>query len=83
MVLCHIIIDTNLTEINQFVEANPYILTPLNSINDGIHDKDDNHLLVADVEPQELVSIVKFDLRTDKAPGNDAITNELQRLTLF
>ena len=34
--------DTNLREINRFAEANPYIFTPLDSTNDGIHDKDDN-----------------------------------------
>ena len=31
--------DTTLKEINQFLEANPYIFTPLDSTNDGIHDK--------------------------------------------
>ena len=55
--------DANLWEINQFVEANPYIFTPLDSTNDGIHDKDDNQLPVADVDPTELINIVKFDLR--------------------
>ena len=42
--------DTNLREINQFVEDNPYIFTPLDSTSDGIHDKGDNHPLVADVD---------------------------------
>ena len=41
--------DTNLKEINKFLEANPDIFTPLDSTNDGIHDKDDNHPLVADL----------------------------------
>ena len=57
--------DTNLREINQSVVANPYVFTPLDSTNDGIHDKDDNHPLVADVGPKKLITIVKlvrFDL---------------------
>ena len=74
---CNNFNDTNLREINQFVEANPYIFTPLDSTNYGTHDKDDNHPLVADVDPKELINIVKFDLRKGKAPGYDTITHEL------
>ena len=69
--------STNLSKINQFEEANPYIFTPLDTNNDGNHDKDDDHPLVADVDPQELISIVKFDIRKGKAPGHDTITHTL------
>ena len=79
---CNNFDDTKLREINQFVEANPYIFTPLDSTNDGIHDKDDNHPLVADVDPKELINIVKFDLRKGKAPGHDTTTHELLRLAV-
>ena len=79
---CNNFDDTNLWEINQFVEANPHIFTPLDSTNDGIHDKDDNDPLVADVDPKELINIVKFDLRKGKAPGHDTITHELRRLAI-
>ena len=74
--------DSNRREINQFVEAIPHIFIPLDSTNDGIQDKDDNHLLVADVDPKELINIVKFDLRKGKAPGHDTITHELLRLAI-
>ena len=47
-----------LAEINQFLEAKPY--------NDGVHNKDDNHPLVADVDQKKLINIVKFDLRKGK-----------------
>ena len=70
---------TNLRKVNQFVEANPYIFTPLDSTNDVIHDKDGNHPLVADVDSKELINIVKFDQRKGKAPGRDTITHELLR----
>ena len=79
---CNNFDDTNLWEINQFVEDNPYIFTPLDSTNDGSHDKDDNHPLVADVDPKELITIVKFDQRKGKAPGHDNITHELLRLAI-
>ena len=79
---CNSFDDTNLREMDQFVEANPYIFTPLDSTNDGIHDKDDNHLLVAYVDPKELINIVKFDLRKGKALGHDTITHELLRLAI-
>ena len=76
---CNNFEGTNLREINQFVEANPYIFTLLDSNNDSIHDKDHNHQLVPDVDQKELISIVKFDLRKGKAPGHDTIRHELLR----
>ena len=59
---------------------NPYIFTSLDSTNDGIHDKDNKHPLVADVDPKELITIVKFDLRKSEAKGHDTITHELLSL---
>ena len=79
---CNNFDGTNLREINQFVEANPYIFTSLDSTSDGTHDKDNNHPLVAGVDPNELISIVKFDLRKGKAPGHDTVTHELLRLAI-
>ena len=78
---CNNFDDTNLWEINQFVDANPYIFTPLDSTTDRVHDKD-NHPLVADVDPKELIIIVKFDLRKGKTPRHDNITYELLRLAI-
>ena len=79
---CNNFDDRNLREFNQFVEANPYVFTPFDSTNDGIHYKDDNHRLVADVDPKELITIVKFDPRKNKAPGHHTITHELLRLAI-
>ena len=53
----------NLREINQFLEDSTYIFTSLDSASDGIHGIDDNHPLVADVDPKEVISIVNIDLR--------------------
>ena len=79
---CNNFDDKHLREINQFVEANPYIFTPLDSPSYCIHDKDDNHPLVADVDRKELTNIVKSDLRKGKAPGHDTITHKLLRLAI-
>ena len=79
---CNNFDDANLREINQFVEANPYKFTPLDSINDGIHDKGDNYSLVAYVDPTELINIVKFNLRKGKTLGHNTITYELLRLAI-
>ena len=54
--------STNLREINQFVDANLYIFT----LSEPNHHKDNDHSLVADVDPQELISIIKFNIRKVK-----------------
>ena len=79
---CNNFDDTNLREINQFVEANRYLFIPRDPTSDGIHDKDDNYPLVADVDPKELITIVKFDLRKGKALGHDNITHERLKLVI-
>ena len=71
---CNNFNGTNLRKINQFVDSSPYIFTPLDSIDNGNHEKDDDHPLVANVDPQELISIVKFDLRKSKSPGHTRTT---------
>ena len=63
---CNNFDSTNLKEINQLVEANSYVFTPFDLINDGNHDKDDVHPLLADADLQELISIIKLDLRKVK-----------------
>ena len=79
---CNNFDDTNLREINQFVEANPYIFTPLDLTNDDIHDKDYSHSLLADVDRKELINVVKFYPRKGKTSGHDTITHKLLRLAI-
>ena len=38
--------------------------------------KDNDHLLIAKGDSQELIFIVKFDLRKVRAPGHDTMTHE-------
>ena len=61
--------------INKFVEAHSYHFTPLNSLYDNITDTDDDSDLVADVDPDTLIRIVRTELKNGKAPGIDNVYN--------
>ena len=61
--------------INKFVEAHLYHFTPLDSLHDSITDTDDDSDLVADVDPDTLIRIVRTELKNGKAPGIDNIYN--------
>ena len=49
--------------INKFVEAHPYHFTPLDSLHHNVTDTDDNSELVADVDPDTLIRIVRSELK--------------------
>ena len=57
--------------INKFVEAHSYHFTPLDSLHDNVTDTDDNNNLVADVDPDTLIRIVRPELKNGKALGID------------
>ena len=61
--------------INKFVEAHSFHFTPLDSIHDSTTDTDDDSDLVADVDPDTLVRIVRTELKNVKAPGIDNVYN--------
>ena len=61
--------------INKFVEAHSYHFTPLNSLHDNVTDTDDDSDLVADVDPDTLIRIVRTELKNGKAPGIDNVYN--------
>ena len=48
---------------NKFVEAHSYHFIPLDSIHDSITDTDDDRDLVADVDPNTLIRIVRTELK--------------------
>ena len=66
-------------EVNQFIEDNYVYFYPPEDPNDYRVDMDDDHDLVADIDPDTLIRIVKF-LKRGKAPGLDNIHNEVLRL---
>ena len=61
--------------INKFVEAHSYHFTPLNSLHDNITDTDDDSDLVANVDPDTLIRMVRTELKNGKAPGIDNVYN--------
>ena len=66
-------------EVNQFTEDNyEYFYLPEHP-DDYRSEMDDDHDLVADIDPDTLIRIVKF-LKRGKSPGPDNIHNEVLRL---
>ena len=66
-------------EVNQFIEDNYVYFYPPEDPDDYRSDMDDDHDLVADIDSDALIRIVKF-LKRGKAPGPDNIHNEVLRL---
>ena len=66
--------------INKFIEAHSYHFTPLDSLNDNMTDTDDDSDLVADVDPDTLIRIVRTELKNGKAPGIDNVYNIISRI---
>ena len=52
-----------------------YHFTPLDSIHDSITDTDGDSDLVADVDPDTLIRIVRTEIKNGKAPGIDTVHN--------
>ena len=66
-------------EVNQFIEGNNEYFYPPEDLGDYRSDKDDNHDLVANINLDTLIRIIKF-LKPGKAPGLDNIHHEVLRL---
>ena len=78
----HLFRKSHFDRINKFVEAHSYHFTPLDSINDSITDTDDDSDLVADVDPDTLICIVRTELKNGKAPGIDNVYNIILKKAL-
>ena len=66
-------------EVNKFIEDNHKCFYPPEDPDDYRFDVGNEHELVADVDAQTLIKLVKF-LNRGKAPGPDTIHNEVLRL---
>ena len=66
-------------EVNKFIEDNHRYFYPPEDPDDYRFDVGNEHELVADVDAQTLIKLVKF-LKRGKAPGPDTIHNEVLRL---
>ena len=73
----HLFSKSHFDWINKLVEAHSYHFTPLNSLNDISTDTDDDRDLVADVDPDALIRIVRSELKNGKAPGLGKVYNEI------
>ena len=71
----HLFSKSNFEHINKFVETHSHNFTPLESSHDNITDTDDDSDLVADVDPDILIRIVRTELKNGKAPGIDNVYN--------
>ena len=71
----HLFRKSHFDRINKFVEAHSYhfIITPLDSLHDNITATDDDSDLVADVDPDTLIRMVRTELKKGKAPGIDNV----------
>ena len=65
----HLFRKSHFDPINKFVEAHSYHFTPLDSLNDIITDTDAVCDLVADVDPDTLIRIVRHELKTVRLQG--------------
>ena len=63
-------------EVNKFIEDNHRYFYPPEDPDDYRSDFGNEHELVADVDAQTLIKLVKF-LKRGKAPGPDTIHNEV------
>ena len=71
----HLFCKSHFDHINKFVEAHSYHFTPLDSLRANITSTDDDSDLVADVDPNTLICIVRTELKNGKAPGIDNVYN--------
>ena len=69
----HLFSKSQFDRINRFVEAHSYHFTPLDSLYDNITDTDDDSDLVADVDPDTIIRIVRTELKNGKSPGINTV----------
>ena len=70
--------SSHFDEVNQFIEDNYEYFYPPEDLDYYRLDMDDDHDLVANIDSDTLIRIVKF-LKRGKAPGPDNIHNEVLR----
>ena len=73
----HLFRKSHFDHINNFIEAHSYHFTPLDSLNDNTADTDDDSDLVADVDPDTLIRIVRHELKNGKVLGIENVCNDI------
>ena len=73
----HLFRKSHFDRMNKFIEAHSYHFTSLDSPHNNVTDTDDNSNLVADVDPDTFICIVRSELKNGKAPGIDNVHNNI------
>ena len=73
----HLFRKSHFDYINKFVEVHLHYFTPLDSLHDNVTDTDDDSDLVADVDPDTLIRIVRNRTKNGKAPGINSVYNSI------
>ena len=71
----HLFSKSQFDRINKFIEAHSYHFTPSDSLHDNITNTDDDSDVVADVDPDTRISLVRTEIKNGKAPGIDNVYN--------
>ena len=79
----HLFSKSQFDRINKFVEAHSYHFTPLDSLYDNITDTDYDSDLLADVDPDTLIRIVRTELKNGTAPGIEHHSQEGNRYRIL
>ena len=78
----HLFRKSHFDRINKSVEAHLYHFTPLDSLHDNVTDTDDDSDLVADVDPDTLIRVVRSELKNDKAQSIDNVYNDILQIAI-
>ena len=70
----HLFRKSQFDRTDKFVEPHSYHFTPLDSIHDSIADTDDDSDLVADVDPDTLIQIVRTELKPSQTTSYRSIS---------
>ena len=73
----HLFRKSHFDRINKLVEAHSYHFTPLDTLHNNVTDTAVNSNLVANVDPDTLICMVRSKLKIGKASGIDNVYNDI------
>ena len=73
----HLFRKSHFERIKKFVEAHSYHFTPLHSLHDNVTDTDDNSDLVADVDPDTIIRLVRSEPKNGETPSIHNVYNDI------
>ena len=79
----HLFQKSHFDNINKFLGAHSYLFTPLDSLNNNTTNTDNDSDLVADVDPDTLIRIVRHELKNSKTPGIDNVHSDILKKAIL